>query len=242
MDVRRLHWLLTGQSLVVILLSINRLSPIALGYALPGEALRWVDLNNMLVWPLASVALSYGTLRWIETGRAPVVWHGLLLLGSIYLLGAGYGDHEVTNYLHARFCGESPPASAGGPSLPARVCEIIAYHDDDFSHLVFFAGFIGINLALMLAQASHPRPSPLPRRDVIFLAANALVIALAVFANLAFEATGLDLPVIILVALLALWLWRRAHRQGAAVPVVLYSLMAYGSSSVAVTIAKFVAR
>lgn len=58
-----LHWLLAGQSLLVVLLSINRLSSLTLGYALPNEGLRWVDLTNMLVWPFASVALRYGTLR-----------------------------------------------------------------------------------------------------------------------------------------------------------------------------------
>jgi hypothetical protein len=46
------------------------------------------------------------------------------------------------------------------------------------------------------------------------LAANAAVIGLGAFANLAFEATGLDLPVVTLVVNLAAWMsmpsfWRR---------------------------------
>ncbi|MGH2523931.1 MAG: hypothetical protein ACRDH2_15605 [Anaerolineales bacterium] len=49
-----LHVLLAVQSLVVILVSINRLSPLTLGYVLPNEFLRWVDLNNMLILPLIS--------------------------------------------------------------------------------------------------------------------------------------------------------------------------------------------
>src|SRR5688500_18214943 len=58
MSLARLHWLLTAQSALVVLLSINRLSSLTLGYALPNEGLRWVDFNNMLVLPLAGVALS----------------------------------------------------------------------------------------------------------------------------------------------------------------------------------------
>src|SRR5437870_8450573 len=99
-----LHWLLAGQSLVVVLLSVNRLASLTLAYALPHEGLRWVDLTNMLVWPVISTALSYATLRWIERGRATRWWHGMLFVLSVYLLAAGYGDHEVTNYLHLRFC------------------------------------------------------------------------------------------------------------------------------------------
>jgi hypothetical protein len=227
-----LHWLLAGQSLLVILLSVNRLSSLTQGYALPHEGLRWVDLTNMLVWPLASTALSYGVLRWIERGRTSVWWHGLLLLVSVYLLAAGYGNHEVTNYLHQRFCPDA------GPALDARLCDVVIYNDDDFSHLVFFAGFIGVNLALLLAQAAHPRQGAMGSRHWLLLAANAFFVAVAVFANLAFEATGLDLPVVILVALLAAWLLWRAHRAGRSVPVVAYTLMAYAPSAAAVAVAK----
>jgi hypothetical protein len=223
--------LLAGQSLIVVLLSINRLSSLTLGYALPHEGLRWVDLTNMLVWPFVSAALSYGTLRWIERGRTPRWWHGLLLLLSVYLLAAGYGNHEVTNYLHVRFCGAVPTA-------PDRLCEIVVYNDDDFSHLVFFAGFVGVNVALMLAQAAHPRGGSLPGRDKLGLALNALFLGLAVVANLAFEKTGLDLPVVLLVALAAAWFVWRARRRGESVPVVLYLLMAYGPGGVAVALAK----
>jgi hypothetical protein len=225
-----LHWLLAGQSLIVVLLSINRLSTLTLGYALPHEGLRWVDLTNMLVWPLASVGLSYGTMRWIERGRAARWWHGLLFVLSVYVLAAGYGDHEVTNYLHVRFC--------SGAAATDRLCDILIYNDDDFSHLVFFAGFVGVNLALMVAQAAHPRAGALSGWDRVVLTANAAFLALAVFANLAFEETGLDLPVVILVALLAGWLLWRARSRGQSVPLVAYSLIAYGPAAVAVAAAK----
>jgi len=47
----RIHTLLGIQSLVAILVSINRLGTWTLGYVLPNEFLRWVDFNNMLVLP-----------------------------------------------------------------------------------------------------------------------------------------------------------------------------------------------
>ena len=51
-----IYALLTVQSVVVVLVSINRLSTLALGYVLPNQFLRRVDFNNMLPLPLLSVA------------------------------------------------------------------------------------------------------------------------------------------------------------------------------------------
>ena len=64
--MKRIHTLLGVQSLVAILVSINRLAPWTLGYVLPSEFLRWVDLNNMLVLPLISVVASYLLKKTIE--------------------------------------------------------------------------------------------------------------------------------------------------------------------------------
>jgi len=53
--MRRIHSLLAVQSIVAILVSINRLGTWTLSYVLPNEFLRWVDFNNMLVLPLISI-------------------------------------------------------------------------------------------------------------------------------------------------------------------------------------------
>ena len=45
--INRIHALLGIQSLLAILVSINRLGTWILGYVLPNEFLRWVDLNNI---------------------------------------------------------------------------------------------------------------------------------------------------------------------------------------------------
>ena len=198
--MRRIHLLLAGQSLIIVLLSINRLSSITLGYVAPNEFLRWVDLNNMIFLPLASAVLSYLLKRVMEQegaeqhGRS-VTWLGALFIVGIYLLGAGYGDHEVTNYLHTRFCLDDP-ASA--------LCRIVIYNDDEFSHYVFFLGFILINTVLMLIQDRQPRRVAATSGDLLLIGVNSLFIAAGIFANLAFEEIGLDLYV---VALLSLYRW-----------------------------------
>lgn len=206
----RTHALLAVQSLVIVLLSINRLSTFTLGYVASNEFLRWVDLNNMLILPLISLVAFYLLKRELEISaqargeRVGVGRHlalSVAFICGVYLLGASYGDHELSNYLHARFCPED-----GSSDL----CRIVIFNDDEFSHWVFFAGFVLVNAALMLLQALFPQSAPLRGLDYALLIGNGLFIGLGIFANLAFEVIGLDLYVVALLAALALGLiWRR---------------------------------
>jgi hypothetical protein len=225
-----LHLLLLVQSVNIILVTINRLTTVASGYVAANEFLRWVDFNNMLVLPLISVVAFYLLKKQIEydsparEGR----WHlalNLVFIIGIYLLAASYGDHEVTNYLHVRFCltDETSP-----------LCRIIIFNDDEFSHWVFFTGFVMVNAALMLMQALFPHRGPVTKQDIIFLVLNALFIALGIFANLAFEVIGLDLYVVALLAVLALGLlWRRGLQ-----PLFIYYAVAYNLGLIATAIYK----
>lgn len=218
------HWLLAVQSVIVVLLTVNRLSPLTLGYVAANEFLRWVDFNNMLVLPLASLVAFYLLKRHLEVSasgaarasRAHLVLSVAFIVGA-YLLGASYGDHEVTNYLHARFCPE------GAAGLDPVLCRIVIFNDDEFSHWVFFAGFVLLNAALMLLQVLFPHRGPVTGRDLALLIANGVFIGLGVFANLAFEVIGLDLYVVALLALAAAGLlWRRGPQ-----PLLVYYAAAF---------------
>lgn len=228
--MRSIHILLTVQTVVVILVSINRLSTLTLGYVAPNEFLRWVDLNNMLILPLISLVAFYLLKKELEKGQSGLNSRAHLLLNlafiiGVYLLGASYGDHEVTNYLHSRFCADDPTGD---------LCRIIIFNDDDFSHWVFFVGFVMVNAALLFLQLLFPPTADSKRRDLIFLMANGLFIGLGIFANLAFEEIGFDLYVIVLLMVLALFLWRRYGRR----PLFVYYSTAYTFGLLATVIYK----
>jgi hypothetical protein len=210
----RLHLLLAAQSAVVVLVSVNRLSSVGLGYAAPNQFLRWVDLNNLLL-ALVSTVVSYLVLRQVQ-GSARGRGAGLLatlFVVATYVLGVGYGEHELTNYLSGRFCD-----GQGGD-----LCRLLAFHDDEFSHWLFFGGFLGVSVVLMVAQALWPAPRPAAGRDLALVAGNALFIAAGILANLGFERIGLDLYVVAAVAALAvLLLWRRPRQ-----PLLVYYATAY---------------
>jgi len=208
---RRLHVLLCIQSVIVVLLSVNRLSSATTGFVASNEFLRWVDLDN-LVLALATLIAAYLLIQHLayDSPRRDGVAHralGLTFFFGAMLYALSYGEHEVTNYLHGRFC-----IDAGGAS-GNRLCEIIAYHDDQFSHYVFFAGFTIISVAIMLTQVLFPDDRPSTVADTVLIAFNALFIAAGIIANLGFEEIGLDLYVVAAVAVLAVILLIRQPRQ-----------------------------
>ena len=218
------HILLTGLSATIVALSINRLTPITQQYLQPFDYLRLMDFLAMIPIPLASVLLYYFLKENImKNGKAARTTHlavfNLLLITGIYLFAAGSGTHEVTNYMNIRFC------DSGESATP--ICRIIAYNDDEFSHYVYYAGFILLNVALMGFEYFHPRSNTISRRDVFGISANSLIIGLGIFANLAFEEIGIDLYIFGAVMLLALWLLFKGKHKPAHLPVTMYFAISY---------------
>lgn len=217
--MNRIHTLLGIQSLLAILVSLNRLGTWTLGYVLPNQFLRWVDFNNMLILPLVSLTALYLIKKTIEydspvrEGRAHRAWNLVFIVG-LYLTAASYGDHEVTNYLHHRFCLEDTTSD---------LCRIVIFNDDEFSHWVFFTGFIMVNAAILFLQDLFPRRENLSGTDVGLLLVNSLFLGAGVLANLGFEEIGLDLYVVALLALVSAYLlWRRGRQ-----PMFIYYTAAY---------------
>ena len=217
--MKRIHVLLGVQSLLAILVSINRLTKLTEGYVLPNEFLRWVDFNNMLILPLISLAATYLLKKTIEynsparEGRAHIAWNLVFIVG-LYFTAASYGDHEVTNYMHARFCLNDTTSD---------LCRIVIFNDDEFSHWIFFTGFIMVSTAILFIQDLFPHKENLKGSDIGMLLLNSLFLSAGVMANLGFEEVGLDLYVVALLALISAFLiWKRGRQ-----PMFIYYTAAY---------------
>ena len=94
-SLTRIHRLLTIQTIIIILLSVNRLSSLTLGYVAANEFLRWVDFNNMLLLPLVSLVAFYflkETLAQDGPARQGGAYRtvGLLFVIGIYLFGRAW--------------------------------------------------------------------------------------------------------------------------------------------------------
>ena len=216
--MKRIHILLGIQSLLAIFVSFNRLTDWFTGFVLPNEFLRWVDLNNILV-ALASLVAAYLLKKTIEynsparEGGIHTVWNLIFIIG-VFLTAVSYGDHEVTNYLHVRFCLDDPASD---------LCRIVIFNDDEFSHWLFFTGFIMVNTAILFLQNVFPHREALKGSDIGLLLLNSLFLGAGVLANLGFEEIGLDLYVVAVLALVSTYLlWRRGRQ-----PMFVYYTAAY---------------
>ena len=216
--MKRIHILLGIQSIIGILVSLNRLGPWTLGYVLSNQFLRWVDLNNILL-SLASLVALYLLKKTIEydsparEGGTHLAWNLVFIVG-VFITAASYGDHELTNYLHQRFC---------STETTSDLCRIIIFNDDEFSHWVFFTGFVMVNTAILFLQNIFPYREKISSSDIALLTLNALFLGAAILANLGFEEIGLDLYVVTLLALISTYLlWRRGRQ-----PMFIYYTIAY---------------
>jgi len=214
----RIHILFGIQSLLAIFVSFNRLTNWFTGFVLPNEFLRWVDLNNIIV-ALISLLAGYLLKKTIEynsparEGGMHTAWNLVFIIG-VFLTAVSYGDHEVTNYLHVRFCEPDPGSD---------LCRIVIFNDDEFSHWLFFAGFIMVNAAILFLQNVFPHREALKGTDIGLLLLNSIFLGLGVMANLGFEEIGLDLYVVALLALISTYLLLRRGRQ----PMFVYYTSAY---------------
>jgi hypothetical protein len=146
-------------------------------------------------------------------GRAHMGWNLVFMVG-LFLTAASYGDHEVTNYLHQRFCAADSTSD---------LCRIVIFNDDEFSHWIFFAGFVMVNAAVLFIQDLFPHREQVSNADLALLSLNALFLGAAVLANLGFEEIGLDLYVVALLAIVSVYLlWRRGRQ-----PMFIYYTVAY---------------
>lgn len=219
------HRILTGLSLTIVLLSLNRLFSFTSSYLQPYEFLRWLDFNAMLPIPLLTIVLYYLLKRDIQGNTNAKkskyhLWINLAFITGVYFFAAGSGDHEVTNYLNTRFC------DAG--EIKSTLCNIISYNDDEFSHIIYYIGFILLNISLIFTEFTLPRKTKVSKHDLILVSLNGLFIALGIFANLAFEPASLDLPFFSGMAILATYLAFFREKSYKNLPVIFYLVISYG--------------
>jgi hypothetical protein len=116
------------------------------------------------------------------------------------------------------------------------LCRIVIFNDDEFSHWVFFMGFVMMNAALLFLQDLFPHRDNLSTTDIALLILNSLFLGAGILANLGFEEIGLDLYVVTALALLSTYmLWRRGRQ-----PLFIYYTSAYWLGLIGSVIAQVV--
>ena len=233
--MKKVHVLLTSLSILIVLLSINRLGSFTQHRLGPYDFLRWLDINAMLPIPIATIVVYYLLKKDVEVaGEArqtrPFLALNAIFLVGVYLFGASSGDHETTNYLNFRFCAERP--------VDAELCAAVEFHDDTFSHVLYYLSVIMYTLAVVTIEWRSPRRTELSGRDGRLILANAAVIAVGIFANLAFETAAIDMVAFGLVAAVANGLLWLTGRRWAQLPFTLYVAASFGAGLAATVLYK----
>jgi uncharacterized membrane protein YhdT len=237
--MKKLHYLLSGLTVVIVALSLNRLTSLTNGHLQPYDFLRWVDFNAMIIIPLATVLLYYLVMRDVRGhgryyhGRW-LVWLELVFMAGVVLYAVSSGDHEPTNYFHGHFCADR--------MVQPRLCDAIAYHDDGFSHYLYYAGVILLTLGLLGIERLRPRVAAMRGSDLAIVLVNAGLIAAGIFANLAFEPAQIDLVAFSMLAVVSLGCLLTARAWIGRLPVTVYLAAAYGLGLVATGVYKLIAR
>jgi len=200
----------------ILLLTINRKTNLTQGLLQPYEYLRWQDFHAMITLPFI-ITLIYTLLFIAVTSRQPRLHkhfgsYIIIFVTGILLYGISSGNHEVTNYLHHRFCvGET-----------SSICQIIQYNDDSFSHLIFYLSSIIMTLALLFFEIAQPESKPISNKSLAIIIINAGLIGTGLFLNLALENLGIDLYSFGILSAISLSLLYLKSEEFRSYPIITY--------------------
>jgi hypothetical protein len=227
--MKRLNWLLTFVSFIVLIVTVERFSFTTRLVLPPSSFLRLHEVLQMALIILTTVVLSWWLLQALSDDFALLTSPrgrrlAVVFLIGVYFYATGNGAHEIASYVFTAFC---EPTQLTGP-----VCGSAFMNDYYFGNILFFLGAFLMRLALMLFERMHPDPT-FTRRDWVVLAGNGLVYALAIFAYAAFDRVVVGLVYAAMVTGVIVVLLVTAPTPVRALPFTLYSVIAYGLGTTA---------
>jgi hypothetical protein len=218
--INRIFWL---NSLVVLLVTVERFSRTTRAVLSPHAFLSLHQLIQTVVLILASVVLSL-LLFWEASGHfAPLrgrrtVWLSALFTAGVYLFGAGEGLHELASYLLGSRCDADHPVG--------DLCGGLFVNDFYTGNIIFFVGAALITAIPIIAERLQPR-SDFTRAALASLIINAVVYAFTVVAYAAFDAVLVGLVFALVMLAFTVTMWLPVRRNALRYPVATYSVITY---------------
>ncbi|GAC1586589.1 MAG: hypothetical protein NVS4B1_29740 [Ktedonobacteraceae bacterium] len=183
--MRRFHILFSLNSLVVVLVSIERLSFTTHILLQPYQFLRLHEAVQITVLILATAIIPFFLLKEVTSnfslltkGRKSSLFLGVLFLAGIYFYASGNAFHELASFMLNQYC----PASV----LSAPLCQGLFLNDYYTGNVLYFVGAFLFTLALILLEVAQ-LPLEMTRRDLWLLLPNCLIYALAIVAYAGFD-------------------------------------------------------
>ncbi len=232
--MKRLNWVFTLSSLDVLLVTVERVSPTTTVVLSPHHFLRLHELLQMTTLILFTVVLPAFVLQIVtrnfsalQTRRGLALF--VVFIVGVYFYATGNGLHEVSSFNFNQFCPQRQATT--------DLCGGFFINDYYTGNVLYFVGGALMVIVPLLFEATLPQP-PFERRDLIILAVNACVYALAIFAYAGFDAVLVGLVYAAVVAVVADALWLRLRARYRAHPVISYTALAYTVGTLAALAAR----
>lgn len=233
--MKPINILLTLLSLNTVLVIVERLSPTTKIILEPYQFLRVHEVFQMLFVILVSFPILFLILKVVSDNFRLLkdkkgTFIGVLFIIGLYLTATGNGAHEVASFVYETFCTNK--------HVIAGLCGSSYFNTYYFGNIVYFAGLLFSNLALILLEIKNPDKS-FTKKDVMVTIVNGIVYAFTLFAYGAFDLVLVGLGFTVVMAILVDYLLFTAKSKPTALPFTLYSALAYTLSAIAILVVRF---
>ena len=235
--MKRLHILFSLNSLLVVLVSIERFSFTTRVLLQPYDFLRLHEAIQMTVLILATAILPFfllkevtGDFSLLAKGKRGNLLLGALFIAGIYLYASGNAFHELASFMLNQYCNVT--------AVSGTLCQGLFFNDYYTGNVLYFVGAFLFTIVLILLEVSQPR-FEMTRRDLWLLLPNCMLYALAIVAYAGFDRVlvGLVYSLFTTVVVVAILLINRKELRR--LPLTSYTAITYVLGTLVACVVRF---
>ncbi|GAC1401940.1 MAG: hypothetical protein NVSMB49_17230 [Ktedonobacteraceae bacterium] len=223
--MKRLHILFSLNSLVVVLVSIERISFTTHVLLQPYQFLRLHEAIQIVLLILATVIIPFfllkevtGDFSLLTKGKKSNLFLGVAFITGIYLYASGNAFHELASFLLNQYCNID--------AISGQFCQGLFFNDYYTGNVLYFVGAFLFTLALILLEVSQPRIE-MTRRDLWLLLPNCLIYALAIVAYAGFDRVLVGLVYSLCITLVVIGILIMHRKEVRRLPLTDYTALTY---------------
>lgn len=228
--MKKLNYLFTLTSLIVLLVTIERFSFTTKIILQPYNFLRLHEVVQMCVIILASLIIPFFLLKELSGNFSLIKSKKGTILATIFIIGiyfnaTGNGVHEVASYIFNTFCNTK--------HITGTLCGSAFFNDYYFGNILYFIGALLFTVALILIEKIKPSVWIKTKSDYALLIINSIVYAFTIFAYAGFDRVLVGLIYGIVTTVIILFLLFTSKTKINNLPFTLYSAIAYTLGTIA---------
>jgi hypothetical protein len=235
--MKRLHILFSLNSLVVVLVSIERFSFTTRVLLQPYQFLRLHEAIQIVVLILATVIIPFflfkevtGDFSLLTKGNKRSILLGVAFIVGIYFYASGNAFHELASFLFNQYCDVN--------KVTGQLCGSLFFNDYYTGNVLYFVGAFLFTFALILLEISQPRIL-MTKRDMWLLVPNYLIYALAIVAYAGFDRVLVGLIYSLLTTLVVVGIVFIYRKEVRYLPLTAYTALTYTIGTLVACIVRF---